>query len=264
MTPTTYQIRAYCVAKSISLTELERQNQLALLTQRRNFVVYQPAADRFMAVFSYGVVVLFNFDEKISPKFVELAARYGADPLEKPKVEEYTVILDPSQKVSAEFNHVVLHKLDPEQIALIAEVLAQSVAIDAVEERVDTIVGKFDRIHAALAKDGRIPVRDVEIRKLIGASRTLIQYVITQLSLLDKPDVTWEDKELEALFVGMRKMFELEDRFRTMEFRLNFIQDTSEMIMHILESRRSVKLELWIIGLFILDLVIVLYEALFK
>lgn len=264
MSPATYQIRAYYVAKSLPLAEIERQNQLALLTQRRNFLVYQPSADRIMTVFSFGVVVLFNFDEKLAPKFVELASKYGVDALEKPKVEEYNITIDPAQKISAEFNHAVLHRIDPEQIVLIAEVLAQSVAIDHVEERVDAIVGKFDRIHAALAKDGRIPVRDVEVRKLIGASRTIVQYVITQLSLLDKPDVTWEDKELESLFVGMRKMFELEDRFRAIEFRLNFIQDTSEMIMHILESRRSVKLELWIIGLFILDLAIVFYEALAK
>lgn len=264
MTSAQYPIRAYYVAKSLPLAEIEKKNDLALLTQRRNFLVFQPAQDRIMVVFSFGVVVLFNFDEKTAAKFVKQITRYGAEPLAKPRVEEYAAVVDPEQKISVEFNHVVLNKIDPDQIYLIAEVIAQSVAIDFVEDRVDQIVARFERIDAGLERDGKIRVSDAEIRKVIGAGRNIIQYVITQLSLLDKPDITWESKEMESLFLAMRKMFELEDRFRTLEFRLNFIQNTSEMVLHILEAKRSVNLELWIIGLFIVDVMLVVYEIFFK
>jgi uncharacterized Rmd1/YagE family protein len=264
MAPQTYPIRAYYLAKSLSLAEIEKKNDFALLNKRRNSLVFQPASDKMLAVFSFGVVVLFNCDDKACSKFVKQAARYATDPLEKPNVEEYEVIVDPEKKPGAEFNSVYVSKLDPDQIHLISEVLAQSVAIDFVEERVERFVTRFEKIYSGLEKDGKIRVKDIEVRKAIGAGRNIVQYVITQLSLLDKPDTTWEDKDLETLFISMRRMFELEDRFKNVEFRLNFIQDTSELVLDILENKRSVNLEMAIIYLFVIDIALVLYEVFFK
>lgn len=264
MAATKYVINAYYVAKSLNLAEIEKKNELSLLTKRRNSLVIQPSQDRMLAVFSFGVAVFFNFEEKLASKFLKQITKYGTDPLEKPEIEEYAVVVDPERKVSVEFDNVVLSKIDSEQIHMISEVLAQSAAIDYVEQQVSQFVKKFEHINGSLERDGKIPVRDKEVLKTIGAGRNIVQYVISQMSLLDKPDITWEDKELESLFVSMRKMFELEDRFQSLEFRLNFIQDTSELILDILENKRSVNLELAVIVLSVLDVALFLYEAFFK
>ena len=255
-----YAIKAYYVAKSLPLAEIEKKNELALLTKRRNSLVFQPAHDRIMVVFSFGVVVLFNFDDKLAQKFVKQVSKYGIEPTEKHKTEEYDVVIDPEKKPGVEFDFVTLNRIDTEQIHLVAEVLAQSVAIEYVEERVEHFMGRFERIYTDLEKDGRIRVSDLEVRKMIGGGRNVVQYVITQLSLLDKPETTWNDKDIESLFVGMRKMFELEDRFRNIEFRLNFIQDTSELVLDILAHKRSYNLEVAVLWLFIIDVALIAYE----
>ncbi len=257
-------ISAYYVAKSLPLSLIEKRNELALVTKRRNALIFGKPEDQMMFVFSYGVVVLFNFDSKHAAKVLDQIAKYGEEPVEKRKTEEYAVVVDPMSKVTAEFDRVVLDELDRDLVYVVAEVLAQSVAIEYVEERVGEIVNRFDKVTSGLERGGRIRLRDAEVLKAIGAGRSITHYVISQLSLLDKPDSTWEDKDVETTFVAMRKMFELEDRFKALEFRLDFIQDTSELVLDILQTRKANRMELAIIYLFVVDIVLVLYELFWK
>lgn len=255
-----HAISAYYVAKSLPLPLIEKRNELALVTKRRNALVFGRPQDQMMIVFSFGVVVLYNFDAKHAQKVLKHIAKYGEEPVETPKTEDYAVVLDPEKKISVEFDSVVLNRADGDLFYVVAEVLAQSVAIEYVEEKVVETVNRFEKVTGGLERGGRITLRDAEALKTIGAGRSITQYVISQLSLLDKPDSTWEDRDVETTFVGMRKMFELEDRFRALEFRLNFIQDTSELVLDLLQNRRANKMELAIIYLFLIDIGLVLYE----
>lgn len=259
-----HAISAHYLAKALPLALIEKRNELALMTKRRNALIFGRPQEQMMIVFSFGVVVLYDFDAKHGAKVLKQIAKYGEDPLETPKTEDYAVVIDPSSKISVEFDSVVIDDVDSDLVYVVAEVLAQSVAIEYVEEKVGGIVNRFEKVTAGLERGGKIRMRDSEVLKTIGAGRSIIQYVISQLSLLDKPDSTWEDKDVEATFVAMRKMFELEDRFRAVEFRLNFIQDTSEIVLDLLQNRRAVKMELAIIYLFVIDIVLVLYEVFWK
>jgi uncharacterized Rmd1/YagE family protein len=257
-------ISAHYLAKSLPLGLIEKRNELALMTKRRNALIFGRPQGQMMFVFSYGVVVLYGFDEKRAAKVLDQIAKYGEEPVEFRKKEEYAITIDPAGKISVEFEHVVIDDPDPDLVYVIAEVLAQSVAIDYVEEKVNGIMRRFGNVTEGLEKGGRIRVRNSEVLKTIGAGRSITQYVIAQMSLLDKPDSTWEDRDVETAFVGMRKMFELEDRFKALEFRLNFIQDTTELVLDVLQNRKSNMLEWAIIYLFIIDLVLVGYEMLNK
>ena len=259
-----HAISAHYLAKSLPLALIEKRNELALVTKRRNALIFGRPQEQMMIVFSFGVVVLYDFDAKHGARVLKQIAKYGEEPLDAPKVEEYAVVVDPASKISVEFDSVIIDDIDSDLVYVVAEVLAQSVAIEYVEEKVGGIVGRFEKVTAGLERGGKIRMRDVDVLKTIGAGRSITQYVISQLSLLDKPDSTWEDKDDEQTFVAMRKMFELEDRFRALEFRLNFIQDTSELVLDLLQNRRAVKMELAIIYLFVIDIVLVLYEVFWK
>lgn len=259
-----HPISAQYLAKSLPLGLIEKRNELALMTKRRNALIFGRPQGQMMFVFSYGVVVLYDFDRKHAAKVINQIAKYGEEPVASRKIEEYAVVVDPEKKISVEFDNVILDEVDGDMLYVIAEVLAQSVAIEYVEEKVNEIVKRFGHVTAGLEKGGRIRARTGEVLKTIGAGRGISQYVIAQLSLLDKPDSTWEDKDVEAAFVAMRKMFELEDRFRALEFRLNFIQDTSELVLDVLQTRKANKMEWAIIYLFVIDIVLVLYEMFWK
>ena len=259
-----HAISAHYLAKSLPLALIEKRNELALMTKRRNALIFGRPQSQMMIVFSFGVVVLYDFDAKHGARVLKQIAKYGEEPVVTPKTEEYAVVVDPASKISVDFDNVVIDDVDSDLVYVVAEVLAQSVAIEYVEEKVSGIVERFEKVTAGLERGGRIRMRDVEVLRTIGAGRSITHYVIAQLALLDKPDSTWEDKDVETTFVAMRKMFELEDRFKSLEFRLDFIQDTSELVLDLIQNRRAVRMELAIIYLFVIDIVLVLYELFLK
>lgn len=257
-------ISAYYLAKSLPLAFIAKRNELALVSKRRNSLVIGRPEHQLMILFSFGVVVLYNYDVHEADRVIQQVSGYGIEPAKSMKTEEYAVVIDPEKKISVEFDSVILPKVDSDFIYVIAEVLAQSVAIEYVEQIVAETMVRFEKVTSGLEQDGKIKASDAEVLKTIGAGRSITQYVVSQLSLLDKPDSTWEDKDIETAFVGMRKMFELEDRFKALEFRLDFIQDTSELALDILQNKRAVSMEWAVIVLFVVDIVLIAYEVLNK
>lgn len=256
----TLPISAHYLAKSLPLTFIGKRNELALVTKRRNSLVIGRPDHQMMFVFSFGALVLFNYDAKETERVMNQIAEYGVEPAKTRKREDYAVVVDPEKKISAEFDSIIMPRIDADLIYVIAEVLAQSVAIEYVEDNVAETMTRFEQVTGGLEKAGKIRASDSEVLRTIGAGRNLTQYVISHLSLLDKPDGTWEDRDVETAFTGMRKMFELEDRFKALEFRLDFIQDTSELILDVLQNKRSVNMEWAVIVLFVVDIVLIFYE----
>ena len=119
---------------------------------------------------------------------------------------------------------------------------------------------KFEHIHDELEKLGTVTVNRHDMMKTIGMSGGIIALSIGHLALLDKPDITWEDREAEALYTNLRRMYELEDRFSSIRFKTEFIQDSSELVLDIINSRRMEFLEVIIVLLFIFDIVLILLE----
>lgn len=258
---TTQPIAAYYLAKSLPLPLIEAAAGLPLLSKRRNALILGSLGSRAAVVFAFGVAVLFDFKKEDTGPFLKRLAASGFEPAASHETEEYAVRIDPDHDVAVEFDSTVLPKLTADTLYILSEVLAQSVAIEHVEKKVVDIVNRFEQVTSGLEQGGRIRSSDAEVLKTIGAGRSITQYVLSQLSLLDRPDSTWEDRDVEATFAGMRRMFELEDRFRAIEFRLDFIQGTSELVLDLIQNRRSVRLEWAIVWLFVIDIVLVLYEV---
>ncbi len=254
-------ISAYYLAKSLPLADIAKRNELALVSKRRNSLVIGHPDHQMMMLFSFGVVVLYNYEKPEVERIIKQISEYGVDPVKNTKSEEYAIVIDPEKKISAEFDNIFLPEVDADFVYVIAEVLAQSVAIEYVEEIVNETMRRFEKVTAGLEHGGKIKAGDAEVLKTIGAGRSITQYVVSQLSLLDKPDSTWEDKDTETAFITMRKMFELEDRFKALEFRLDFIQDTSELALDILQNKRAVNMEWAVIILFVIDIVLIGYEV---
>lgn len=253
-------LSAHYIKTSLNLAKTEQKNtDLALYRKERNLLVYKLSDDRYVCVYSFGVVVIFGIDDK--KEIAKLLRRFGRTGEEEALVklgdattEEYPVEIDPVLHETVEFDYVRLKQPSIDKLLLIFHVIAQSVALDLLEKRVDETAGQFDRIHLNLAQKGSLITTRTDVLKMIGFSGNMINFITSQMSLLDKPDITWEDREAGVLHTNLRKMFELEDRFLAMRFKIENIQDSSEMMLDILHSRRSEFLEWIIILLFVFDI----------
>ncbi len=257
---TSHAIKALTLAKFIPLAEAEKKIELAVTQKKRNSLLYTLGENQHLIIYSFGVAVIFGVDEKESGRILRRISKLAKEPVTHPVTEIYEIQEDPNELENVEFNFVRVKKLDTARLLLIAEILAQSVAIEDIEDQVDDILDRFGRLNEALRRRGHLRVGTKEIMKIIGTNSYILQFVISKLAVLDKPDITWEEKDLESLFNALRKMFELEDRFRNLEFKLNYIQGNSELVLDVLQNKRAGRLELVIIALIVIEILLFVYD----
>jgi len=255
-----YAIEASYIAKRIPLAEAERKLGLTPTVKKRNSIVYQLGPKQFFVVYVFGVAVSLGLEKKERQALHRKLMRTAPEPIAPSLTEEYEIREDAESPEGIEFDFVRVRELTLEHLLIIGEILAQSVAMEDVESQVDEVLNRFGRIHTELEHQGRLRIKTREVMKIIGTNSHILQFVIARMTLLDKPDIVWEEKELEGLFVGLRKMFELEDRFQNLQFKLNYIQNSSELVLDALRNRRADSLEITIVVLIAFEILFGLYQ----
>jgi uncharacterized Rmd1/YagE family protein len=230
-----------------------------LVAKRRNLLQYEIATNQHLFVYSFGVFVFVGIDSRFYKKIVKKFSHAMVEPSVREITEDYA-IEDGAEKDSVESASVKIKTFSSERISLIAEVLAQSAAIEYFDLKTDEIVASFEKINSELEKNGKLKIRTKEIVKIIGAAHSILQSLITRLSLLDQPDIVWDNAELESLYKNMRSFYELDNRFKNIGFKVDYTKDTSETIVELLQHRRSVNLEVVVIILIAIEIVIFLPE----
>lgn len=263
-------LRAHYVTNSLNLAKIEAKNKdLPLYRRERNLLMYRLSDTQFICVYGFGAVVLCGIEERkevnrylrLFGKALEGEGRLDGAEKDDVEPEHYDVVIDPDAPEEVGFDVIRLKNLDRDKLLLVFHVAAQSVALDYLERKIDAAVRKFERPNRELAERGRLVIREQEVMRTIGMSGNVINFIIDKLALLDKPDITWEDKDAETMYSNLRKTFEVDDRFSAIKFKIEFLQDTSELMLDVLENRKSNYLEIVIIVLIALEFVFFVFTG---
>ncbi|HYC85198.1 MAG TPA: RMD1 family protein, partial [Chryseosolibacter sp.] len=73
--------------------------------------------------------------------------------------------------------------------------------------------------------------------------------------IFDTHDLTWEDEDLDKLYHGLIKHFDLRVRFNEIEYTLKIIENNLTVFREILQQRESNLLEYIIIILILVEVV---------
>lgn len=141
-------------------------------------------------------------------------------------------------------------------IRIVALIVAQSTALEYFENRTQTMLERSNAYIKDLSLKGRVPFKDKQLLKIIGQTAATRQEVLSHLAVLDTPEETWENKQLEGLFEALEHNFEIHIRSRVMEKKLSLIQDNIELLADLVSTKRSHLLELLIILLIGLEILI--------
>jgi required for meiotic nuclear division protein 1 len=155
---------------------------------------------------------------------------------------------------------VILPQLELGAVEIVAEVLAQSVAMDYYADDVAEIEAETDRIAGELRKVGRIPGRVPNTLQFIGLCIATRNDVISTLALFDKPDATWENEQLDRLWNGLRKMLELDDRYRALDAKLRMFQDNLVLLVDLARQRQTFVLEFAVAILIAMEMAIMVWQ----
>lgn len=248
-----YQLYAVYLAQGINLLKTAEKLDKNLIGRRREFLTYLLGASEFLFIFSFGAVVFVNIAKENQAAIRRSLGKFLEKSIRKTYEESYTLKKN-QDKITVADSGATLPLLGIEEIEIAARVLAQSVALDHIEDLTEEILGNIAAMNAELEKSGRFLKNAKPILQFSAQNSNIIQFVISKLSLLDKPDILWERENLETFFSQMADFFELRSRFRNIEYKIGFARDNSEFAITVLSSQRANFLELVIVILILIEI----------
>jgi len=251
------------VETTASQNAAEQTNEPAPSTMSQRAVGI-PSTDlmRYMVVFKFGSVVFYNVGAQEREECLELTRNFVESPLAYPMKEDYLVKVSPrlDEWAKLESDHIVLKRLDVNNISVISAVLAQTVALEHYEHKVDAMVEIFSKLNKSTELTGDLNISKKRLFSLVAENNNTLTELITRLGLLGRSDTAWQYAQYNIVWEGLRQDFELEDRFQDLDYKLNLIQTQVKFYLEILQNRKSDFLEWTIIVLIALEICVSLYD----
>ncbi|XP_071734547.1 protein RETARDED ROOT GROWTH-LIKE-like [Rutidosis leptorrhynchoides] len=274
-------VRAYFFSTSVdlrSLVDRNRPNFIPLASRMTNYVVLRfgstkPEAIgsgacisgsdcRYMVVFQYGSIVLFNVGDDEIDGYLKIVERNASGLLHEMRKDEYEVKEIPTLDtwMRGGLDHIMLQYLNIDGIRTIGSVLGQSIALDYYVRQVDGMVGEFTDINRGMEKTGTFTMKRKKLFQLVGKANSNLADVILKLGLFERSDIAWKDAKYAQIWEYLRDEFELTQRFASLDFKLKFVEHNIRFLQEILQNRKSDFLEWVIIILICAEILISVYD----
>lgn len=158
-----------------------------------------------------------------------------------------------------------LRILDLRNLQVVAQVLAQSVALDYYCSHVERTLETFCAMNADMADSANIArVDKAQLLRLVAENNIVMTEIISKLGVHERYDIAWKDVRYGRVWEFLRNELEMENRFETLNMKLNLVQDNLKYFLEILQNRKSDALEWTIIVLIAVEIGLSLYELLGK
>jgi uncharacterized Rmd1/YagE family protein len=145
---------------------------------------------------------------------------------------------------------------------VIADALSKSVVLARDEREVAAVFELVEPFARQLAEKGRTSGGRRAILRHIGNALLVQHRVSGRVAVTEKPDVVWDRPDLERLYARLEDEYELKERAEALSRKLSVIAETAEVLTDIIDTRRSLRLEIIIVVLIAFELVITGYQIL--
>lgn len=218
------------------------------------------SADGGIAVlFRYGVVVFFGVRPLDEVNFISSLKPLLTNPYETPETEDLDLHCN-ARTTGVQSGAVSLDGVSLEKLQVIADALSKSLVLSLYEKKV---AGEFDKIEPLaqeLAARGKVSAGSRELLSKIGGMLLIEHRMVGRAEIGDKPETLWEHPSLGSLYAGLEDEFELIERQAALERKLGLISDTARTLAEVWDNKQLHKLEWYVIGLILFEIVISLFE----
>jgi uncharacterized Rmd1/YagE family protein len=213
--------------------------------------------DGIAVVFRYGVAVLFNMSIEEEAGFLErLLPRIGGR-MTPPEEEAATVeLLGETGDQVAAGGPIQVRDMSMARLLVVSDVLAKSVVLAHDEREVAKVFETIEPFVRELASSGKFFRNRRGILKLIGEALLVQHNVSGRVAIADKPDALWDRPDLERLYARLEDEYELTARVETLNRKLEVVAETADTLADIIDTRRSLRLEIVVVLLIAVEIVI--------
>jgi uncharacterized Rmd1/YagE family protein len=159
----------------------------------------------------------------------------------------------------ADATTIVLEDARLERLQLVADALAKSIVLALYEARV---ARSFDHVEP-LALDlqgGTTRGQAHHLLRNVGDALLSQHRMVGRAQVSEKPDLLWDHPELERLYLRLEDDFEIRERHVALERPIDLVSRTAQTILEILQSRRSLRVEWYIVLLIVVEILLTLYD----
>jgi uncharacterized Rmd1/YagE family protein len=248
--------RAFFVSDRLNTSGLERSDVLSTMP-----LAFRVSERGIAVLFRYGVAVLIGLNALEEEEFLrELQPRMTGKFARR---DEETAVIELSSDKEEQIppgGPICMQSLSPERMILIGEALAKSVVLARHEREVATVFDATEPLARELAQGGRIRGGRHAILKHIGNALLVRHRVSGPVEVEEKPDVLWDKPHLERLYARLEDEYELKERAESLNRKLAVIAETAQVLTDIIDTRRSLRLELIIVFLILFEVMITVYQ----
>lgn len=212
-------------------------------------------------LFRYGVAVLIGLSPKDEANFLEaLEPRIGGQLV---RFEEETAIVTIASETEDQVQAggpLQLRDMSSDRLLVVADVLAKSVVLAHDEREVAKVFEIIEPFAKELANRGRTRRNRKGMLKLLGNALLVQHRVSGRVAVAEKPDVLWDRPDLERLYARLEDEYELKERVDTLNRKLAVVAETANTLADIIDTRRSLHLELIIVVLIAVEIIVTFYQ----
>ena len=221
--------------------------------------------DGVAVLFRYGAIVLFGPPSPAMADFLAALTPQIAGAFPVPEQDEARLLIRPDsdQHVDASSN-IILRDRSTERLQLVADILAKNLILSHYETRIADIFDRIEPLAAALREKGRAGASGKMLLRHIGEVLLMQQKMVGRVETAETPELLWEHPELERLYMRLADEYELRERDRALDRKLDIVSRTVETLLGLVQTRSSLRVEWYIVLLIVAELLLSIYPLLLR
>ncbi|KAF1355944.1 DUF155-domain-containing protein [Lizonia empirigonia] len=229
-----------------------------------------------MFVFSYGVVVFWNFTEKqekdiladLTFSFNHTGIQIATRPLTESdfETEEFHFEYNPDIPRPRVYNDMITLKSGDHMIKLaMSHAIAQSTKLSLFEEGMNRTMLAAQYVPKRLALTGKLGMRRTDVVKMIGQLFTSRVDVNLSSNMLDAPAFFWDSEPtLHPLYTAVREYLEIKPRIQVLNERCQVFLDLGEILSDSISDKKMTRITWIIIFLIVVSICVTCLEVILR
>ncbi len=254
------KIKALQLPKDVNLSRIENHFKIKL-NRSIDWSYYSEIENgKNIYFYKFSAFIFIWFEDQEIDFHVE---KITSDSPDKTTIvtQEYEIKVDSTLEnhFSINDNFITIKEYKLNYFEIIAFSLAHTVAMEYYENTTEKFFEKIN-FYDEIKKFWQIKSKEKDLLKNIAELLSIKHQIVNELYLLDKPEVVWDDIVLEKLYTSLYWFFEIEDRFKAIEYKLNFMNENITFLYDVLDSKKWHFLEWIIIFLIIFEVIFTLID----
>jgi uncharacterized Rmd1/YagE family protein len=247
LAPGDYRLKAVHLGSKIDLDAAAEKHGGVLAPSRTCLLLKEDKAIFFLFSFGSYVSISPTNEAPILDFYAFVSRPHGESQ------DDFQLVVCPEQPDKVEFAKVSINSSETEKLALVASLMAQSNTLEHYENQAIDLTESSSVLTDRMVK-GKMPPQGKQMLVYTGKSLALRRELMAHVAVLDPPEAIWESSSLDRLYHSLRNNFEISQRMRVVEHKLELLKETAQLVVSINESRRSHFLEIIIILLIAVEI----------